>query len=163
MTSTEFGERIVEMQETLYRVCYSILPRACDREDVVQECIRIAWQKRSSLRNERYLQTWVVRILIRECYALLRSGKREHLTEAAMEEAFPERIAPPDANIDLHDALVALPASLRLPVTLHYLEGYPLSDIAHMLRLPTGTVKSRLNRARRQLKTSMLDEEMVRI
>ncbi|MCL1855275.1 MAG: RNA polymerase sigma factor, partial [Clostridia bacterium] len=64
MTSAEFGVRIVEMQETLYRVCYSILPRACDREDAVQECIRIAWQKQGSLRDERYLQTWVIRILI---------------------------------------------------------------------------------------------------
>ena len=162
MTSAEFAERIVEMQETLYRVCYSILPQACDREDAVQECIRIAWQKRSSLRDQQYLQTWVIRILIHECYALLGRGKREHLTEAAM-EALPERIAPPDVDAEFHDALIALPASLRLPVTLHYLEGYPLSDIARMLRLPTGTVKSRLNRARRQLKTSMLDEEMVRV
>lgn len=161
MTSAEFGERIVEMQETLYRVCYSLLPQACDREDAVQECIRIAWQKRGSLRNERYLQTWVIRILIHECYALLGKGKREYPMAEAM-EALSERTPPPDADAELHDALFALHASLRLPVTLHYLEGYPLAEVAHMLRLPAGTVKSRLNRARRQLKTSMLDEEMVR-
>lgn len=157
MTSAEFEERIVEMQETLYRVCYSILPQACDREDAVQECIRIAWQKQGSLREPRYLQTWVIRILIHECYTLLRKGKREHPVEA-----LPEREAPPGADADLHDALIALPTALRLPVTLHYLEGYPLADVAHMLRLPTGTVKSRLNRARKQLKEYMLDEEMIR-
>ena len=162
MTSAEFGERIVEMQETLYRVCYSLLPRACDREDAVQECIRIAWQKRSSLRDERYLQTWVIRILIRECYALLERNKRERLTEAVM-EALSERVTPPDADTELHDALIAMPVTLRLPVTLHYIEGYPLSDIARMLRIPIGTVKSKLNRARRQLKTNMLDEEMVSV
>jgi RNA polymerase sigma-70 factor (ECF subfamily) len=162
MTSVEFGERIVEMQETLYRVCYSLLPQACDREDAVQECIRIAWQKQRSLRDERHLQTWVIRILIHECYALLGRGKRERPMDTSLEE-LPEHIAPPDADVELHDALIALPASLRLPVTLHYLEGYPISDIARMLRLPTGTVKSRLNRARRHLKTSMLDEEMVRV
>ena len=158
MTSDEFGERIVKMQETLYRVCYSILPKACDREDAVQECIRIAWQKRRSLRDDRYLQTWVVRILIHECYTLLRQGKREHPMEN-----LPERTAPSDADADLHDALIVLPTALRLPVTLHYLEGYPLSDVARMLRVPTGTVKSRLNRARKQLKATMLNEEMITI
>jgi RNA polymerase sigma-70 factor (ECF subfamily) len=143
------------MQETLYRTCYSLLPQACDREDAVQECIRIAWQKRGSLRDERYLQTWVIRILIHECYALLGKRKREHPAEVS-----PERAAPPDADAELHDALIALPVELRLPVTLHYLEGYPLSDVARMLRIPTGTVKSRLNRARRRLKACMMDEEM---
>jgi len=158
VTTDEFGKRIVEMQETLYRVCYSMLPQACDREDAVQECIRIAWQKIGALRNERYLQTWVIRILIHECYAV--SGRRrwEHLTDV-----FPEPIAPPDADAGLHDALMALPPSLRLPVTLHYLEGYPLADVARMLRIPTGTVKSRLNRARKLLKASMQDEEMISV
>lgn len=158
MTSAEFGQRIVAMQETLYRVCYSILPQACDREDAVQECIRIAWQKQGSLREERYLQTWVIRILIHECYALLRRGKREHPIDV-----LPERIAPPDADVDLHDALMALPVPLRLPVTLHYIEGYPLADVAQILRLPTGTVKSRLNRARTKLKTALLSEEMISV
>jgi len=146
------------MQETLYRVCYSMLPQACDREDAVQECIRIAWQKIGSLRDERHLQTWVIRILIHECYAVSGRRKREYLTDV-----FPERIAPPDADAGLHDALMALPASLRLPVTLHYLEGYPLSDVARMLRLPIGTVKSRLSRARKLLKASMQGEEMISV
>ena len=158
MTSDEFGKRIVEMQETLYRVCYSMLPQACDREDAVQECIRIAWQKQSSLRDERFMQTWVIRILIHECYAVSKRRKRERLTEI-----FSEPAAPPDADAELHEALMALPTPLRLPITLHYLDGYPLSEVANMLRLPIGTIKSRLHRARRQLKASVLGEEMISI
>ena len=156
MTTEEFGKRIVDMQETLYRVCYSMLPQACDREDAVQECIRIAWQKIGSLRDERLLQTWVIRILIHECYAVSERRKREYPTDV-----LPERVAPPDADAGLHDALMALPASLRLPVTLHYLEGCSLFEVARILRLPTGTVKSRLNRARKQLKAFMQGEEMI--
>ena len=156
MTTDEFGKRIVAMQEALYRVCYSMLPQPCDREDAVQECIRIAWQKRGSLRDEKHMQTWVIRILIHECYAVSRKAKREQPTDA-----LPERAAPPDADKGLHDALMALSPSLRLPVTLHYLEGYPLADVARMMRIPTGTVKSRLSRARKQLKETMLGEGMV--
>lgn len=158
MTSTEFSERILSMQETLYRVSYSILVRACDREDAVQECIRIAWEKQGTLREERYMQTWIIRILIHECYRIERRRRRETPTVE-----FPERILPPDADRDLHDALLALSTSLRVPVVLHYLEGYPLADIAKALRLPTGTVKSRLSRARKLLKVAMLDEEVCRV
>ncbi len=156
MTSTEFAERIIAMQETLYRVSYSLLPQACDREDAVQECIRIAWQKRDTLREDRYMQTWAIRILIHECYTLLRKRRREQPTDT-----MPERAAPPDADRDIHDALLALPEHFRVPVLLHYIEGYPLKDVAEMMRLPIGTIKSRLNRARGMLRATMLDDEEV--
>ena len=58
----------------------------------------------------------------------------------------------------LHDALAALDSKYRLPLTLHYMEGYRVDELARMLRLPQGTVKSRLRRARMRLK-DMLDDE----
>lgn len=157
MTCTEFADRILAMQETLYRVSYSLLPQSCDREDAVQEAIRIAWQKQDTLREEKYMKTWVIRILIHECYTMLRKRKREFPTES-----LPERIAPPDADPDIHDAMLKLPEHFRVPILLHYIEGYPLKDVAKMMRLPIGTVKSRLNRARGMLRETMLDEEVVR-
>ena len=82
MTNDEFAERIVGMTQTLYRVCYAMLPQAADREDAVQECLKKAWEKRGSLRDERYLQTWVIRILINECHDIHRRAKREAPAEA---------------------------------------------------------------------------------
>jgi RNA polymerase sigma-70 factor (ECF subfamily) len=64
----EFSERIVAMTDTLYRVCYAQLYNERDREDAVQECLCKAWQNRDKLREGRYLQTWVCRILINECH-----------------------------------------------------------------------------------------------
>ena len=58
----------------------------------------------------------------------------------------------------LHDALAALDSKYRLPLTLHYMEGYSLEEIAFLLRIPMGTVKSRMHVGRTRLK-SQLEEE----
>ena len=147
MTTEEFSERIVGMIQTLYRVSYSQLAQDCDRDDAVQECLYKAWKKRHQLKDERFMQTWVIRILINECRNIQKKGR----LELPLDE-LSERVAPPDANHELHDALFAIDETLRLPIVLHYMEGYSTKEIAQMLRLPHGTVKSRMSRARIQLK-----------
>ena len=154
MTSDEFSQRIVAMQDTLYRVSSSILPQLCDREDAVQECIRKAWQKRERLRDDRMMQTWVIRILINECYDLLRRRKRELPVDV-----LPEQEAPPQADISLYSLFMSLEEKFRIPAVLHYIEGYDLEEISQMLRLPLGTVKSRLFRGRIRLKAAFNEEE----
>ena len=154
MTSEEFAERIVGMTQTLYRMCYALLAQPCDREDAVQACLEKAWRKRASLRDERYLQTWVIRILINECHDIQRRSRRESAVET-----LPEREAPPGADPELHDALLRLEPKWRVPIVLHYMEGYSVEEIARMLRLPRGTVKTRMLRARRALR-EMLSEEV---
>ena len=155
MTSEDFASRIVAMQETLYRISYSILPLACDREDAVQEAIKKAWLQRDKLRREDAIQSWAIRILMNECYALLRRKKRE-----VPMEVLPEREAPADADISLHQMFFALEDALRLPAVLFYIEGYEVKDIARMMRLPSGTVKSRLHRARKKMKEAWDRQEV---
>ena len=72
-------------------------------------------------------------------------------------ETLPER--PPQESPDLGDALRALEEKQRLPILLHYIEGYPIKDVARMLRLPEGTVKTRLTAGKRRLK-ELLQEEV---
>ena len=58
----------------------------------------------------------------------------------------------------LREALLALPEKYRLPILLYYLEGYPLRQVAQMLRIPENTVKTRLSRGRQQLKERLHEE-----
>ena len=76
MSDEEFAERVTAMTQTLYRVCYAQLSQACDREDAVQEALRKCWQKRGQLRDARYLQTWVIRVLLNECHNIQRRAAR---------------------------------------------------------------------------------------
>ena len=153
MTYDEFSTRIVAMMQTLYRVSYAQLSQSCDRDEAVQECLYKAWKKRHQLKDERYMQTWVIRILINECHNIQRKRGRElPLNEV------PERVAPADADFELHDALFSMDETLRLPIMMHYIEGFSIGEIAQILRWPQGTVKSRMLRGRQKLKIILSEE-----
>lgn len=153
MTCDEFSTRIVAMMQTLYRISYAQLSQSCDRDEAVQECLYKAWKKHHQLKDEHYMQTWVIRILINECHNIQRKRGRElPLNEV------PERVVPADADFELHDALFSMDETLRLPIILHYIEGFSIGEIAQILRLPQGTVKSRMLRGRQKLKIILSEE-----
>lgn len=155
MTQAEFDGRVVAMQDTLYRISATLLRQQCDREDAVQGTIEKALRGRERLRDDRALEKWLARILINECYALLRKRKRETLYED-----LPERETAADANPDLYRLFTSLSEKYRLPMVLYYVEGYTVEEIARMLRMPKGTLKSRLHRGRKLLRGSLDLEEV---
>lgn len=154
MTGEAFTKAINEMVQTLYRVSCSQLSIEADREDAVQETLRRAWEKRASLKNDHHLQTWVIRILINVCHDIQRERQRLIPTEKISE---PVIHAPAD-TVDLRNCLFQLDERERIPIMLHYIEGYEVREIAAILRIPQGTVKSRLDRGRRQLKDICREE-----
>lgn len=153
MTDDEFAQQVTSMTQTLYRVCYAQLRQPCDREDAVQEALRKCWQKRGQLRDTRYLQTWVIRVLINECHNIQRRAARIRPSDTLPERAVTPQ---PMGSTRLHDALLALDEKLRMPIVLYYMEGYSVADVSGMLRVPQGTVKSRLRRGREELKNLLM-------
>ena len=75
MTAAEFSDQVLLMEPMLYRVAYGLLLNRTDCADAVQEALLRAWEKRRSLRDESLFRTWLVRILINECYTLLRGAQ----------------------------------------------------------------------------------------
>lgn len=155
MTKEEFEQRIIAMQDTLYRMSATILYRPCDREDAIQECIYKALKKRDSLKDAAAMQSWVIRILINECYSILRRARWER-PEDQLPEPPPQPA--PDADPEVFRILFSLETPMRLPMVLYYVEGYSVSEIARILRVPSGTVKSRLARARKKMKNELIKE-----
>lgn len=153
MTKQEFAARAMDMQQTLYRVSATLLRRECDREDAVQEAIATALAKLPSLRREEAFRAWLIRILINACYDILRRSSRE-----VYPETMPET-AQPTEEIGLLSLFHQLDETYRLPMTLHYVEGWNLRETAQLLHRPVGTIKSQLMRGRRQLKELMEQEE----
>lgn len=156
MTQAEFAGRVVAMQDTLYRVSCTILPQLCDREDAVQSAIEKALRKRRLLRNDASLEAWLTRILINECYTLLRRRKRETLFDTLP----PQRETAVDARPDVYQLFTSLEETYRLPMVLYYVEGYSVEECARMLHLGKNTLKSRLHRGRQQLRNSIDLEEV---
>lgn len=153
MEKEEFSRRIIAMLPVLHRLAWSQLRQGADREDAVQETIRRAWEKRERLREERYMQTWVIRILLNVCDTMRRRSSR-----VTPQEEIPLPRRQGDVETPLLDALMALEEKFRLPLQLRYVEGCTVEEVARILRLPQGTVKSRLARGRDKLRAAINEE-----
>ena len=134
------------MERSMYCIARSYLRCEADCEDALQNALLRAWEKRNTLREERYFR--LTRILINSCKETLRRQKREAPTAD-----FPEAAAPQGSDPVLWEALRALDEKYRVTVILHYRDGYSVREIASILRVPESTVKTRLSRARQQLKS----------
>ena len=153
MTREEFAGQVTEMTRSLYYVACSLLPVMADREDAIQNCIVKGLMRCELLRDESKLRPWITRVLINECYTILRQKKRVYLT-ADVPSA-------PGGDVDftLRDAVEALPEKKRIALTLQ-LEGYTSKEIAQILRVPEGTVKTRLRDAKQLLRKTLGETEM---
>lgn len=133
----------------LYRVAYTILRNDEACKDALQDTALKAWEKRHSLRKERYFRTWVTRILINVCYDTQKKRRRIVSIEEIPEPSVP----PPDLELSL--ALQALPEKLRLPLVLCYSEGMSYQEAADVLHLPAATVRGRIHRAKGELRKEL--------
>lgn len=154
MNKNEFAKIVLDATDSLYHISKSILQSDADCEDAVQEAIATAFAKLHTLKQAQYAKTWLTRILINECYNILRKQKK--LVPMSDYEQEPEYEA--EDYSELYKALLRLKKEYRLTIVLYYLEGYSVKEIARIMRTGEGTVKSRMSRGRKLLK-SILEEE----
>lgn len=152
-----FTAEVKARERSLYRIAISYMRRDADAVDAVQDALLTAWEKRHSLREPAYFGTWLTRILINACKGRLRRMPREvalaEVPDAGAQEMTEDRLV-------LREALESLNLKYRMPLVLHYLDGYPVKEVAHILRLPVGTVKSRLSRARGLMQEKLNKQEV---
>ncbi len=158
MEKEQFTKRITEIEADMFHLAFSILHREQDCLDAVQEAVVKAYTGRDALRKPAYFKTWVMRILLNECYALLRRQKRLLPMEEQMldlQADFGNYVR--EEYLDLYRAIDALREKDRICVLLYYIEDYSIRETAQIMRMPEGTIKSRLRRARLQLRDMLKD------
>ena len=157
-----FLQKLLDAEETLFHVSFSILHNEQDCADAVQEAVLKAYDARNKLRKEAFFKTWIVRIVINECYTILRRSKRlAPYKVARMDSAEYIGKYVKEEYLDLYRAISKLDDKHRICVILYYFEEYSIEQIAQITQVPAGTVKSRLNRARQTLKGLLEEREEV--
>lgn len=143
-----FIKVIQSIEQTLYNTARSIVKKEEDVADALQETILKAYKSISTLREPAYFKTWIFRILINECNTIL-SRRNRSVTVAD----FPAAAAPSGEyeQVELREAVDRLEPQQRIVIVLHYFQDLPLKQIADMLDLSEGAVKTRLYRARNAL------------
>ena len=155
MKREQLGQLILASEDSMYHVAKALLYNDADCQDAIQEAIAKAFDKIGTLKQDTYAKTWLLRILINECYGIMRKEKKIiSLETCEQEEPWMER----QDYSDLYEALMGLTAEARLAVILYYMEGYSIREIARMTKVTESAVKSRLARARTKLKEELSKE-----
>jgi RNA polymerase sigma-70 factor (ECF subfamily) len=158
-----FEELVVRYQHRVFGVALRMMGNAAEAEEIAQEAFLRAHRALAEFRGDARLSTWLYAITSRLCLSRLASGERRlsrHGEEALLR--LPHAAGGPDAALEqseleaaLHRAIAELPDERRIVVVLRDLEGLSYDDIAAALGLEPGTVRSRLHRARMDLKDKM--------
>ena len=149
-----FTQKLLESEQMLHRIACAFLRSESDRQDAMQETALKAWQHRNRLREERFFKTWITRIMINECRLIHRKAKRMIVTDT-----IPDQPAPDGNELETRLMLESLPEKQRVPLILHYLEGFSLEEIAQVQNISVGIVKYRMHQARKTLRVEWNGKE----
>ena len=166
-----FNVLVERYQKGVYNLCLRMLGSPAPAEDAAQEAFISAHRSLDRFRGQSF-RAWLFRIAANACYNELRRRKARPATSLDRTGYEDERpIEPPDAapsmeeraaNAELHraleDALARLPDDQRLAVVLCDVQGFGYAEIAEMMRVSLGTVKSRISRARSRLRVILLEQ-----
>ena len=145
---------LLENMQSMYRVAFGILRTEEEIADAVSNTIVIVFEKIQTLKNEEFFKTWLTRILINECYKICKQNKKIIYLENCNQGDF----AYNDTYTDLEtrNLIKNLDKDLREVVVLYYFEDFSVKEISKMVKIPEGTVKSRLSRARKELEKDLI-------
>ena len=161
--------------QRLFRTAWSILKSRPEAEDVLQSAYSKALTAIGSFEGRSALTTWLTRITINEALARKRvqDRRRKHLEAEGVQvlDHYREQLAngsqapSPEAEAArdqlrgiLERAIGGLPENFRTVFVLHEIEGVSIEDAAQVLEIPSGTVKTRLMRARSKLQQALAPE-----
>lgn len=156
-----FGQLFRQLYPRIHRTCFGLLGNDADAQEAAQQTFIKAWTKRDRFDFSSAYTTWLHRIAVNTCLDQLRGRRRlrerflslfqREVPDVAEESPPPED---PDRAQVLQEALSSLPQAQRTVLVLREFEQYSYEEIAKALKIPVGTVMSRLHHARKQLMNS---------
>jgi RNA polymerase sigma-70 factor (ECF subfamily) len=150
-----FEALLLAYQDKVFRLCYSMLGDRAQAEDAAQESFLRIWKSIDRYRGDAALGTWIFSITRNVCLTAI-SRRR---TSAPIEEAERAKPEAPDRQRDIVRMVSQLPDNYRQVVMLFYMEDRSYDEVARLLDMPVGTVKTNLHRARQQLATMIKEAD----
>jgi RNA polymerase sigma-70 factor (ECF subfamily) len=144
----EFADLVLLYQQSMYRFALGILRNKQDAEDALSTAIIKAYEHLSSLRDKDKFKTWIMSIIANEAKNMLSKYSRIQLVDDVT--IFDKEVE--ENQNDVWGSVMELGEQHRQIVILYYYDGFSTREIARILKVPEGTVKSRLSRARQNLK-----------
>ena len=159
ISEEEYIELINQNRAKLYKTAMAILKNDDDACDAIQEALMSSYKNLQSLQNKQYFVTWLTRILINKCYDIIAKNKKISYVDGEVTENTAGYYDTYKVESSLENTLNKIDKDLREVVVLYYYDELSVSEIANILLIPDGTVKSRLSRARLQISKIIEKEE----
>lgn len=148
----QFYEQVLILQDDAFRFALSILRSRVDTEDAIHNAILRAHDHLYQLKHMDKFRAWYFKIIRNECLAMIKKRKRlEEYNDTSPRSS--REAMEIETDIDIRSAIWKLTQAHRTVLILYYSLGYSVKEIAEILEVPTGTVKSRLARARDDMKS----------
>ena len=149
MTEAQLSNAMDAYGSTVYRLALTRMQNIADAEDVYQEVFLRLWKQAAEDWDGDRAKAWLIRTTLNRCADL----HRFHLRRPVLSFAeIPDLAQPEDESRELWEAVSRLPEKARTAVHLYYAEGYSAEEISQLMHIPAATVRTRLHRARKQLK-----------
>ena len=159
-----FADLVRRHQDRVYHLCLRITGNPEDAHDAAQDTFLSLLRKLDQFRGDALFTTWLHRIGVNACYDSLRRAKRRPMLHTVRDDdgPMPDRGVPVDdhadevaGTVDVGRALAAIPEDYRVALVLADVQDLPYDQIAAILDVPLGTVKSRVHRGRLALATAL--------
>jgi len=161
--ATSFATLAARHRRKALRIAYGILHNRADAEDAVQDAFVRVYRNLSGFRGTSRFSSWLYRIVVNESARLLHSVRVRPEEVELDEECISDQGIDPERVLLVRQCLASLPERLRVVLALRGPEELDYAEIAEILRIPVGTVRSRLHEARRlfaeRWKELMKDED----
>jgi RNA polymerase sigma-70 factor (ECF subfamily) len=169
-----FEELVNRYENTIMNMAYRLLGNRSDAADVCQEVFVLLLRKLGSFRGEAKFSTWLYRVSLNACHDHARRLRRHVSLSESPGEDLPEmeqRLADegldsPELSLEkaevrnmVQEAITRLPHKFKEVIYLHDISGYNYKEVAEILDISLGTVKSRLNRARNRLAEELRESQ----
>jgi RNA polymerase sigma-70 factor (ECF subfamily) len=150
-----FGELVRRHQNRLWAVALRTIGDREEAADALQEGLLAAFRAAGSFRGEARVTTWLHRIVVNACLDRIRRRQSRPTVPLPVDDRAPaapgDDLARAELAADIEAALARLPVEQRIAIVLVDVEGYPVDEVARLLGIPSGTVKSRCARGRARL------------
>ena len=154
-----FEQLVVAYRDQVFRLALRMCGNEADADEVAQEAFLSAWKALPNFRGDSRFSTWLYQLTSHAAIDLMRREKRQIVAEDITDVGAPDPAPGPQQQAEqsetrqaVRDAMAQLSPEYRQIVVLRFLQELSYEEIGAVLKLPPGTVKSRLNRAKSQLK-----------
>lgn len=153
LTEEQRTREVNRWGDMVYRLALARTANVSDAEDVFQEVFLRYFRHEEKFHSDEYRKAWLIRCTVNRAKSLTASPWRKRIVP--LETA--EEVGVEDDYREVYSAVLSLPGKYRAVIHLHYFEGLSVAEMARMLQVPEGTVKSQLSRGRALLR-DMLEE-----